>query len=52
MDNTPIVFNSIQEMTVVLLQYGQARSIMASTFAARKKAVEEATEVGVAGVIV
>ena len=52
MANTPISFSSIEEMTGILLEYGQARSIMASTFAARKKAVEEATEVGVAGVIV
>ena len=52
MENTAIVFSSIEEMTTVLLEYGQARSILASTFADKRKAVENATEVGVAGVII
>lgn len=51
MDNTPITFSSIEEMTAVLLEYGQARSLLASTFAEKRKAVENATEVGVVGVI-
>lgn len=51
MDNTPVVFTSIEEMTAVLLEYGQARSVLASTFADKRKIIENATEVGVAGVI-
>jgi hypothetical protein len=51
MDNTPITFSSIEEMTSILLEYGQARSILASTFAEKRKAVENATEIGVTGVI-
>lgn len=51
MDNTPVIFSSIEEMTGVLLEYGQARSILASTFAEKRKVVENATEVGVTGVI-
>jgi len=42
MANTPISFSTIQEMTMLLLQYGQARSNMASSFAARRKAVADA----------
>lgn len=45
MANTPIVFTSIQEMTMLLLQYGEARSNMASSFAARRKAVADATTI-------
>jgi len=45
MANTPISFTSIQEMTLLLLQYGQARSNMASSFAARRKAVADATTI-------
>ena len=52
MENTAVVFSSIEEMTTVLLEYGQARSILAGTFADKRKAVENATEVGVAGVII
>ena len=52
MENTAIVFSSIEEMTTVLLEYGQARSILASTFADKRKAVENATEVGVVGVVI
>ena len=51
MNNTPINFSSIEEMTSLLLEYGQARSVLAKTFADKRKAVENATEVGVAGVI-
>jgi hypothetical protein len=52
MENTAIVFSSIEEMTTVLLEYGQARSILAGTFADKRKAVENSTEVGVVGVII
>lgn len=51
MTNTPISFTSIEEMTTLLLQYGQARSNMASSFAARRKAVEDATTIEEVGVI-
>ena len=51
MANTPISFNTIQEMTLLLLQYGQARSNMASSFAARRKAVSDATTIEQVGVI-
>jgi len=45
MNNNPIVFNTIQEMTMLLLQYGQARATLASEFAEKRKAVENATTV-------
>lgn len=51
MANTPISFTTIEEMTMLLLQYGQARSNMASSFAARRKAVEDATTIEEVGVI-
>jgi hypothetical protein len=51
MANTPIGFTTIQEMTLLLLQYGQARSNMASSFAARRKAVADATTIEELGVI-
>ena len=51
MANTPISFTTIQEMTLLLLQYGQARSNMASSFAARRKAVADATTIEELGVI-
>jgi hypothetical protein len=51
MANTPISFSTIQEMTMLLLQYGQARSNMASSFAARRKAVADATTIEELGVI-
>lgn len=51
MANTPIGFTTIQEMTTLLLQYGQARSNMASSFAARRKAVADATTIEQVGVI-
>lgn len=51
MTNTPISFTSIEEMTTLLLQYGQARSNMASSFAARRKAVKDATTIEEVGVI-
>jgi hypothetical protein len=51
MANTPISFTTIEEMTILLLQYGQARSNMASSFAARRKAVSDATTIEQVGVI-
>jgi len=51
MANTPIGFATIEEMTLLLLQYGQARSNMASSFAARRKAVADATTIEELGVI-
>jgi hypothetical protein len=51
MDNTPVIFSSIEEMTGVLLEYGQARSVLAGIYAEKRKVVENATEVGVTGVI-
>ena len=51
MANTHIGFTTIQEMTLLLLQYGQARSNMASSFAARRKAVSDATTIEQVGVI-
>lgn len=42
MDNTPINFSSIEEMTTLLLEYGQARSVLAKTFADKRKAVYDA----------
>lgn len=50
MDNIPISFNTIEEMTTVLMEYGQARATLASEFAERRKAVENSTEVKVVGV--
>jgi hypothetical protein len=43
--NTTVSFNNIQEMTNLLLQYGQARSALADAFAAKRKAVADATTV-------
>jgi len=51
MANTSISFTTIEEMTLLLLQYGQARSNMASSFAARRKAVADATTIEELGVI-
>jgi len=43
MENNTIEFETIQDMTVLLMYYGKARSDIANTFAARRKAVENAT---------
>jgi hypothetical protein len=43
MENNTIEFETIQDMTVLLMNYGKARSDMAKAFAARRKAVEDAT---------
>jgi hypothetical protein len=45
MENNTIEFETIQDMTVLLMYYGKARSDMANAFAARRKAVEAATAV-------
>lgn len=42
-EDNQINFSSIQEMTALLLQYGAARSLMSAEFAARRRAVHEAT---------
>jgi hypothetical protein len=42
-EDNQINFASIQEMTALLLQYGAARSLMSAEFAARRRAVHEAT---------
>ena len=44
-ENNTIEFETIQDMTVLLMYYGKARSDMANAFAARRKAVEAATTV-------
>jgi hypothetical protein len=43
MSNDPINFSTIEEMTTLLLRYGQARAALANEFAARRKAVQDAT---------
>jgi hypothetical protein len=45
MENNTIEFETIQDMTVLLMYYGKARSDMANAFAARRKAVEGATTI-------
>jgi hypothetical protein len=45
MENNTIEFETIQDMTVLLMYYGKARSDMAKDFAARRKAVEDATTI-------
>jgi len=45
MENNTIEFETIQDMTVLLMYYGKARSDMAKEFAARRKAVEAATTI-------
>ncbi len=45
MNNNVISFNSLSEMTQLLLRYGDARANLASTFANRRKAVENATSI-------
>ena len=45
MENNTIEFETIQDMTVLLMYYGKARSDMAKAFAARRKAVEDASTI-------
>ena len=44
-ENNTIEFETIQDMTVLLMYYGKARSDMANAFAARRKAVENANTI-------
>jgi len=44
-ENNQIDFNNIQEMTMLMLQYGAARAEMSKQFAARRRAVEAATTI-------
>jgi len=45
MNNSTVNFSTIEEMTVLLLRYGSARSQMSESFAARRLAVAEATTI-------
>jgi hypothetical protein len=45
MENNSIEFETIQDMTVLLMYYGNARSDMAKNFAQKRKAVEAATTI-------
>ncbi len=45
MNNNVISFNSLSEMTQLLLRYGDARANLSSIFANRRKAVENATSI-------
>jgi len=43
MNNSVVNFETISEMTILLLRYGAARSQMSEDFAAKRRAVESAT---------
>lgn len=45
MNNSVVNFNDISEMTLLLLRYGAARSQMSNDFAAKRRAVNEATTI-------
>mgnify|MGYP006285834319 CR=1 FL=1 len=45
MDNQEIAFSDIQTMTVFMLQYGEFRSSISKTFAARRRAVQNASTI-------
>ena len=45
MNNSVVNFETISEMTILLLRYGAARSQMSEEFAAKRRAVESATTV-------
>lgn len=45
MNNSVVNFNDISEMTLLLLRYGAARSQMSDDFAAKRRAVNEATTI-------
>lgn len=45
MNNSVVNFETISEMTVLLLRYGAARSQMSEDFAAKRRAVESSTTV-------
>ena len=44
-DNSSVQFATLEEMTTLMLRYGAARAEMSSSFALKRKAVEEATTV-------
>lgn len=41
-DDSIITFNSLEEMTSLMLNYGNARSMLASSFATKRKAIQNA----------
>lgn len=45
MDNSTISFNNLSEMTQLLLRYGDARATLASSFADRRKAIDNANSI-------
>lgn len=45
MNNSVVNFETISEMTILLLRYGAARSQMSEDFAAKRRAVESATTI-------
>lgn len=45
MNNSVVNFSTIEEMTLLLLRYGAARSQMSENFAAKRRAVEAATTI-------
>ena len=45
LDNQEISFSNIQTLTTFMLQYGQYRSNISSVFAAKRRAVENATTI-------
>ena len=45
MNNSVVNFETISEMTILLLRYGAARSQLSEDFAAKRRAVESATTV-------
>lgn len=45
MNNSVVNFSTIDEMTLLLLRYGAARSQMSEDFAAKRRAVEAATTI-------
>ena len=45
LDNQEISFSDIQTMTVFMLQYGEYRSSISKTFAARRRAVQNASTI-------
>ena len=44
-NNSTVSFNDLSEMTLLLLRYGAARSQIAEEFAAKRKAVQDATTI-------
>lgn len=44
-DNSSVQFATLAEMTILMLRYGQARSQLSSDFAAKRRAVHDATTI-------